>query len=250
MTVRACAALVEKGDPDRFLATMAAPPAARARLFPIYAFNLEVARAPWVTEQPLIAEMRLQFWHDVIEAEVPRAHEIAGPLHAALRETALDTNVLQRVIDARTWDITRAPHGSAAALGAYIEDTSAGLMWAAGQALGAPSNAEPALRALGWASGLASYLRAVPARKARNRAPLPDEAPAAIRALAETGLDKLRLARAARLSLGPAALAGWMVGPILTRAAKDPSRVLDGALEMSEFNRRGRLLWMATTGRF
>ncbi|TNF18762.1 MAG: phytoene synthase, partial [Rhodobacteraceae bacterium] len=59
---QACAAIVEKGDPDRFASAMAAPVAARARLFPLYAFNLEVARAPWVTQEPMIAEMRLQWW--------------------------------------------------------------------------------------------------------------------------------------------------------------------------------------------
>ena len=249
MTREACAALVEKGDPDRFLATMAAPPAARARLFPIYAFNLEVARAPWVTEQPLIADMRLQFWRDVLEAERARAHEIAGPLHQVIHETALDTKVLQRMIDARSWDISRDPHASAAELDRYIEDTAAGLMWVAGQALGAPADAEPVLRALGWASGLANYLRAVPALKAKNRQPLSDESPHGIRALAEAGLEKLRFARAGRKLLGSAALAGWLAAPILTQAAQDPSRVLDGGLGVSEFRRRSRLLWAATTGR-
>ena len=45
----ACAELVARADPSRFRATMAAPVAARRVLFPIYAFNTEVARAPWVT---------------------------------------------------------------------------------------------------------------------------------------------------------------------------------------------------------
>ena len=45
MSVAACAELVERGDPDRFRAVMAAPVEARAQLFPLYAFNLEVARA-------------------------------------------------------------------------------------------------------------------------------------------------------------------------------------------------------------
>jgi phytoene synthase len=67
MSLQACADLVARGDPDRFRATMATPPEARAVLFPIYAFNLEVSRAPWVTEEPMIAEMRLQFWRDVAE---------------------------------------------------------------------------------------------------------------------------------------------------------------------------------------
>ncbi|MFM7443344.1 MAG: squalene/phytoene synthase family protein, partial [Tabrizicola sp.] len=67
MSVDACAELVSRGDPDRFRAVMAAPAFARAQLLPLYAFNLEVARAPWVTEEPLIAEMRLQWWRDVVE---------------------------------------------------------------------------------------------------------------------------------------------------------------------------------------
>jgi hypothetical protein len=68
---------------------MATPPEARAVLFPLYAFNLEVSRAPWVTEEPMIAEMRLQFWRDVAEeigqGAPPRAHEVAAPLAEAVR---------------------------------------------------------------------------------------------------------------------------------------------------------------------
>ena len=65
--IQACAELVARGDPVRFRATMAAPLAVRKALFPLYALNLEVARAPWLTEEPMIAEMRLQFWRDVVE---------------------------------------------------------------------------------------------------------------------------------------------------------------------------------------
>jgi hypothetical protein len=67
MSLQACAEMVARGDPDRFRAAMAAPLAARQMLFPLYAFNIEVSRAPWVTAEPIIAEMRLQFWRDVIE---------------------------------------------------------------------------------------------------------------------------------------------------------------------------------------
>ena len=64
--LNACAALVERGDPVRFRAAMASPMAARRVLFPLYAFNLEVARAPWVTQEPMIARMRLQWWRDAL----------------------------------------------------------------------------------------------------------------------------------------------------------------------------------------
>ena len=84
MTLAACAAIVQRADPDRFMAVMAAPVAARAQLFPLAAFNVEVARAPWVTTAPLIAHMRLQWWQDAVEeiaaGKTPRKHEVVGPL--------------------------------------------------------------------------------------------------------------------------------------------------------------------------
>lgn len=253
MTLDACAALVQRGDPDRFAAVMAAPPAARARLWPIYAFNLEVARAPWVTEQPLIAEMRLQFWRDVLQSETPRAHEVAGPLHVLLSTTPGLGALLDRVIEARQHDITRQPFAAETEFDAYIEDTSATLLWAAALSLGADPQAETGFRALGWAAGLANYLRAVSALAARNLTPLVNADPKAIRTLAAEGMNHLAIARRQRGHFGaaaPAALAGWAAGPLLRLAHQNPTRVVEGTLAVSEFTRRGGLLWMALTGRF
>lgn len=253
MSLEACARLVERGDPERFLAVMAARPEARARLLPLYAFNLEVARAPWVTREPAIAEMRLQFWRDTLADEAPRAHEVAGPLFAVIRETGLDVSVLERLVDARLRDVSTEPFESGAAFESYIEDTSAGLFWAAAQSLGAPAPAEAGVRALGWAAGLASYLRAVPRLTELGRQPLADPGAEAIRALSRQGLARLAEARRARRNFGAgaeAALAGWLAGPVLARVAKAPERVAAGRLEPSEFTRRGRLLWMSLSGRF
>ncbi|MEC7259362.1 MAG: squalene/phytoene synthase family protein, partial [Pseudomonadota bacterium] len=84
----ACARIVEQGDPDRFLAAMAAPVQARRVLFPLYAFGVEIARAPWVTQEPMIAEMRLQWWRDALEeiasGAPARRHEVVTPLASLL----------------------------------------------------------------------------------------------------------------------------------------------------------------------
>ncbi len=253
MTIDACASLVQRGDPDRFAAVMAAPPAARARLFPLYAFNLEVARAPWVTEQPLIAEMRLQFWRDMLTSAKPRAHEVAGPLHALLQDTPALVPLLDDLIEARRHDITREPFASDTAFDAYIEATSATLLWSAALTLGAAPETETAFRALGWASGLANYLRAVPALTARNLQPLVSPDPKAVRILAAEGINHLTIARHQRRSFGkaaPAAFAAWQAGSLLKQAYDNPTRVAEGTLELSEFARRGSLVWMALTGRF
>lgn len=250
MTVSACAELVERGDPDRFRAVMAAPVEARAQLFPLYAFNLEVARAPWVTQEPLIAEMRLQWWRDVVEnaaSGAARAHEVAGPLHELIRDFGLPVAVLDRLIAARRWDIHREPHEGIDGLAAYLEDTGAGLMWLAARALGAPEAAEGPVRAYGWAAAAAMYIRAVPELEARGRQPLP--AGFGVQGLAQRGLEKLAEARRARKvvpkEVAPALLAGWQAERLLWQAVAGRS-----SPELSEARKRWALLWQALTGRW
>ena len=253
MSVDACAALVERGDPDRFRAVMAAPLALRGRLFVLYAYNLELARAPWVTKEPMIAEMRLQWWRDVVGEPAPRAHEVAGPLHDLIHEAALPVPVLEAMGAARIWDIYAEPFEDQAAMDSYLEDTAGGLMWLAAKACGAPDAAEPVARGMGWASGLANYLRAVPELEARGKRPLVDGRREAVRELAERGLERLRDARTGRRLLGqasPALLAGWQAEGLLRQVIGAPGRVADGALALSEFAQRGRLLWQTVSGRW
>ncbi|QBY00631.1 phytoene synthase [Rhodophyticola sp. CCM32] len=256
MTLAACAEIVRRGDPDRFLAAMAAPPAARQVLFPLYAFNLEVSRAPWVTEEPMIAEMRLQFWRDVMEeigaGKPPRAHEVVAPLHGAIR--AGDAPLLDAMIAARRWDIYKDAFEDQAHFDSYIDASSGHLIWVAARALGAPDAAEPALRAHGFASGLAGFLRAVPELEARGRVPLLDGTPQGVRDLANRGLEKLAEARAGRASVpadaGVALYAGWRAEAALKAARDVPERVIEGKLDESEFARRVRLIRLSLTGRW
>ena len=253
MSVDACADLVERGDADRFLAVMAAPVDARARLWPLYAYNLEVARAPWVTKEPMIAEMRLQWWRDVVAEPRARAHEVAGPLHDLIATTGLPVAVLDRMAQARRWDVYKDAFADRAAFDAYLDDTAGGLMWLAARALGAGDAAEAPVRAYGWASGLANYLRAVPQLEARGRLPLVDGRADAVRDLARDGLARIAVARAGRRlvgAAGPALLAGWQAEALLQQVVADPRVVGAGGMELSEFVRRGRLLWQAFSGRW
>ncbi len=250
----ACAALVQRGDPDRFAAAMAAPPTAREALFILYAFNLEVARAPWVSKEPMIAEMRLQWWRDVVAETAPRAHEVAGPLHGLIAWAGLPLEVLDRLIAARRWDIYRDAFEDRAAFDAYIDDTAGGLMWLAARALGAPDGVEAIVRDYAWAAGLAAFLRAVPGLEERGCKPLVDGRPGAVAALATEGLARLAMARAGRKGLPkelvPALLAGWQTESLLGLVVADPMCVAEGRMETSEFSRRGRLLWQAFSGRW
>ena len=244
MTLAACAALVERSDPDRFLAAMAAPPAARAVLFPLYAYNVEIARAPWVTAEPLIAEMRLQWWRDAVaevaEGRPARAHEVMVPLGQVIAAGA-PADVLDAMAQARRRDVYRTAFPDAGALWDYLDATGGGLMWAAVRALGGED--EAGARATGRAGALAAWLMAVPQIAARGWEPLPaGTAPGAL------AREALGLIGPARGPGAPALRAAWRAGAILRQAAQDPARVGDGRLGTSELRRRASLLWRVWRG--
>ncbi|WP_050931315.1 squalene/phytoene synthase family protein [Aestuariivita boseongensis] len=254
MTLTACAQLVERGDPDRFLATMAAPVSARNVLFPLYAFNLEVARAPWVTEETMIAEMRLQWWRDALE-EIARGgpvrkHEVTTPLAAILPHATAEK--LDTLVAARRWDIYKDPFEDQADFDRYIDETSGNLLWAAATTLGQAD--ETTLRDLGYAQGVANWLRAIPDLEARQRIPLLDGTAKGIAALADAALTRLRSAQANRHKISPAArpalLAAWEAKAILTQAARSPQRVAEGTLGQSPARKRLSLMAQAATGRW
>ncbi len=232
---------------------MAAPPPAREILFPLYAFNLEVARAPWVTKEPMLAEMRLQWWRDVVEnaaaGRVPPAHEVAGPLGALLRDGRLDARPLDDLIEARRRDIEPAPFAPAD-LRAYLEGTAGNLLWAGAKALGSPEEARAAAMRAGFAGGLASWFQAFPELAGRGRG-LADPSPDAIRSLATDALASLRDAHRTRFGSGtPAIRAASLAAPVLRAAARDPDAALQGRLAWPEGRKRLRLLWLALTGRW
>lgn len=243
MSVQACADIVAAGDADRFRAAMTAPVPDREVLFPLYAFNLELARAPWLTQEPLIAQMRLQFWRDVLDeieaGSTPRAHEVARPLAEAIRARAVPLAPLHQMIDARLADVERRPFTAAHELWSYLEKTSGALMVASMGALGhdAPDRA----RVLGRAQGLAAFIMARPELAARGWRAVDDEVLAPMIA---TARDDLAALPAGFGTATPAARAAWRA-PRLLRAAT-PARVE----EESPFARHLALAWKTARNRW
>lgn len=250
-SVAACAQALARGDADRFAAAMAAPVAHRPALFALGALNLELARAAWVSPEPMVCEMRLQWWVDGLE-HCALAHEFGAAILAAGAPVA----VLVAQAEARRRDCWAEPFESAEQFDAYLEQSAAGPVWATAAALGAGPEAEAGCRAAGWAFGLARLFLAVPDLEARGRAPLYDGRPAAVAALAQEGLYRLARAReglaglrgASRAAVSSALLQGWQARGILQRAAKRPVLVADGALAGSEFSRRAGLIRAALWG--
>ena len=258
MSLIACAEAVEKGDSARFAATMAAPPAARERLWPLYAANLEIARAPWAAKEPVVAEMRLQWWIDTIDGLAAghnrRGHAVTEALALLLREVEGLAPLMTSLAEARRWDCWSEPFADRAAFDGYLDATSGNLMWAAALCLGAPEGAEGVVRDFAWGAGLAGWLKAAPELEARARLPFVDGRPEMLARLAKEGRDRIATARQNRAALPKGARAALWTGAsadrLLALAAREPGRVAAGSLEVSDFHRRGALLWRALTGTF
>ncbi|MCP5080751.1 MAG: squalene/phytoene synthase family protein [Alphaproteobacteria bacterium] len=256
----ACAEQVQRADPDRFLSAMTARPDQRGPLMVLYAFNLEVARAPWATKEPLIAEMRLQWWRDAI-AEVfdgreARRHDVVTPLAEVIHSHKLPRELFDVMIEARSWDIYPEKHQSAAALDDYVQATQGNLLCLTCLALNRPipDAQRQALEDFGYGAGVATLFKAVPAYKAVGHAALFDETDAGIAALAKRALAASTKARTALRPLAktaaPALRAGWQSGAVLRQAIKNPDRVRCGELEPSPAAKKLSLLWKSAIGGF
>jgi hypothetical protein len=222
--------------------------AARRVLFPLYAFNVEVARAPWVASEPMIGEMRLQWWRDALDEIATgapvRKHEVTVPLAGILDGEG--AQLLDAGIAARRWDLYRDAFEDEEHFLEYLEKTGGGLMWVAARALGAPAAARDAVMRYGVATAFVRFLVAVPELEARGCVPLVDGRAEAIRALAER-LWSARPTRAGLRAVLPrdarvALLEGWQTPQLLRQVMREPGRVAEGRLGLSEFRRRLDLL--------
>ena len=258
MSVTSCAQIVEKGDADRFLAVMAAPVELREWLWPIYAFKVEVSRAPWVTEEPGIAEIRLQWWRDAVSeiaaGGAVRRHEVVEPLAHVVREAGLDCAALDQMVAARRWDIYNEAFEDAGHLHEYLQQTSGALMEQACISAGfyneglTPDVREGAAD-VGFAQGVANWLLAVPVLEQRGRVPLVDGTQKGLKALAAEGMQALDRARLVDFgAVTPVIRAAWRARGILRQVMRDPGAVAEARLGGSEFGRRVGLGWRAVRG--
>jgi phytoene/squalene synthetase len=107
-----CQELVAQGDKDRYLATLYAPPDARPRLFALYAFDIEISRVPQAVSEPMIGEIRLQWWRDsitAIYAAEPQDHPVSRALATAIHDARLPRHAFDDMIEARSAELISEP---------------------------------------------------------------------------------------------------------------------------------------------
>jgi len=173
-----CAALVREADRDRYLATLFAPADERGALFALYAFNAEISRVRALAREPMPAEIRLQWWHEVILGErtgEAAANPVAGALLATLSRHRLPPEELIGLIEARRFDIYDEPMASVAELRTYAQRSAAPIFDLAARILtGGPTTESTGIAAqAGHAQTIADMLALLPQHAARHQLYIP-----------------------------------------------------------------------------
>jgi phytoene synthase len=172
------AAAVRAADPDRYFATLFAPASQRPHLFAFYAFNAELARVAENVREPMLGEIRLEWWRETVEAAskgMSRNHDVARGLTALFAECNIACADFEALIAARAFDSSPDHLADFAALENYLASTSGAVMRLAARILaGDPApGIEQGLRDAGLAYGLTGLLRALPFHSTRHKLYLP-----------------------------------------------------------------------------
>jgi NADH dehydrogenase [ubiquinone] 1 alpha subcomplex assembly factor 6 len=155
---------VRRHDRERFVTALFAEPARREDLFTLYAFNSEIARVRETVSEPVLGQIRLQWWRDNLDALWQGrtvGHPVADALAEMLARQPLPRPLVDRLVEAREFDLQDRPPQTLAELTAYIEDSAAGLAQLAALLLGGGDAAsQEAARLVGQAWGLLGLMRA------------------------------------------------------------------------------------------
>ena len=126
----ACGVIVRQNDPDRFFSTLFAPAARREALFALYAFNNELVRVAEMVSEPMLGEIRLQWWREAlngIEQGTPCRHDVVEALATAW-DNGVRRDLLNAMIDARNVDLAPEPPETIDDLAAYGRQTAGCMM--------------------------------------------------------------------------------------------------------------------------
>ena len=239
-------ARLAQADPDRVRAAQLAKPDDRAALMVLYAFHAELARIPESVSQPLIGNMRYQFWRDAVEeiyaGKPPRAHEVVAPLAELIRTRDLPRFWIDRLIDARERDLDPRPFANLDAARDYSRATSATLMQLAVRTLGAEDTEQVA--GLGEAWGLAGLARAFRFYKGSMLQHL-DQA-----GLASAAMETYARAKGPISASHVPAVAYAAFVPLYAKAMSRPGHdAAKGKVEVGSFRKQRRLMRVALSGR-
>jgi len=178
-----CLQQIRRFDRDRYLTVLAAPSAAAADLAVLYAFNLELALVRDSVSEPMLGQIRFQWWREAIDgiyAGTPRHHAVIQALADLMARRRLSRAHFGRMIDGRERELIDPPPADLAGLESYAADTSGSLLALAAEAVGLEADSVGDLtRAVGVAVALIGTARTTLYLAQRQRRMIPDDVVAA-----------------------------------------------------------------------
>ena len=172
------AQMVRRHDPDRYFSALFAPAELRPQLLTLYAFNHEIVRVAETVRQPLMGEIRLEWWRETLQGArdgVPRKHVVAQAMAELLARHRLPPALFDALLEARRFDSSDETFADWTALESYCDATSGNLMRLAGNVLGGGEEGEDMAREAGIAYAMAGLIRALPFHAARHKVYLPQD---------------------------------------------------------------------------
>lgn len=230
-----CLDEVRRHDHDRYLTALFLPAERRSAALALYAFNLEIARTREIVSEPLLGQIRLQWWRETIEglyAGTPREHPVVDALGVAIREYGLPRDGLDGLIDAREADLDDGPPPDIKALENYAAGTSGELSALVMQTLDETGEtAMTAARGVGTAWAIIGLARAVGFHAQTQRIYIPEEL------LSEYEVERRRL-----FDLKPSAGLNRAIEAMVERASCYLTDARSSSADITKTARRGLLL--------
>jgi phytoene synthase len=240
-------------------------------LFALYAFNLEVARVAEAVSEPMMGQIRLQWWRDriaeIYAGEPPKGAEVAQALCHAIRTYNLPRDSFDALLDARERDLSHEPPATIDDFEVYAESTSGELVSLALHTLGvADESAHEAGQHVGICWAIVGHLRAARYHAGHDKIHLPADVldgaledlragratPAlaeAAQRLGERAEEHLKASRDLSPQVPKAALPALLLGPLadsyLERLVKHGYDLFSPDLELSKPRRQMLLAWAA-----
>jgi phytoene synthase len=155
-----------KYEYDRWLAALFTPAATRGAVFTLLAFNGEVSRIRETVTEPLLGDIRLQWWRDAI-ADLSSGKTLDHPVVRALSSVMSDHDLMPdlflEIINARSQDLDPHPLASVEDLQQYADGVGGNLhsLLYSVLAPGDPAG-DAAARAMGTSFALTGIIRAIP----------------------------------------------------------------------------------------
>lgn len=151
---------LKKADPDRYRAALMSDNQGRKDLLILYAFHYELSKVPDVTSEPMLGQIRYEWWREAIDeiysGREVRRHEISTPLSDMLKRTGVPRFWVDRLIDGRARDLDPQAFTDMDDAGSYARQTSGQLMQIGVKVLGGTPDDRTLMAGQAWGlTGLA-----------------------------------------------------------------------------------------------